>query len=229
VKKLLVASLALNLLLVAGIVVAFALEHTPKTFARRNAERRVSQFELLAREEGGIVFLGDSITQGGLWSELFDAPGVRNRGIGGDTTRDLLERAAQIHSLRPSKLFLMIGINDLNTGMDRDDTFANLDALFDGFDRELPKTKVYVQSVLPVNDSWWVPIDPADIDAINDELRTESDARGYTFVDLRPHLSDASGLLDPAYTNDGIHLTGAGYEVWRQQIAALVAAEGGTE
>lgn len=221
-KKLLVASLALNVLLVGGIGVSIVLDQMPKTFVRRNAERRVGQFALFAEERGGVVFLGDSITQGGLWSELFDAPGIRNRGIGGDTTRDLLERANQIHSLRPDKLFLMIGINDLNTQMDREDTFANLEALFDGFDREIPATEIYLQSVLPVNESWWVPIEPADVDAINEKLLAESDARGYSFVDLRPHLSDADGLLDPAYTNDGIHLTGAGYEVWRGQIERLV-------
>lgn len=221
-KKLLVASLVLNVVLVLMIAVTVLLERTPKTFARRNAERRVGQFALFAEERGGIVFLGDSITQGGLWAELFEGPQTRNRGIGGDTTRDLLGRAAQVHALQPSKLFLMIGINDLNTGIDRAETFANLDELFDGFDRELPKTGIYVQSVLPVNESWWVPIDAADIDAINEKLRGEAEARRYTFVDLRPHFADEAGLLDPAYTNDGIHLTGAGYEVWRARIEGLV-------
>lgn len=222
-KKFLIASLALNLLaIVAAAVAAIQLPGAIERFTAANAERRVTQFEILGGPKGSVVFVGDSITQGGLWGELFANPRVLNRGIGGDATQDLLNRADQIHALSPRKLFLMIGINDLNQGVELETTFSNLEGLFDGFDRELPKSRVYLQSVLPVNEDWFRPIDPADVEAINEKLRAEADARGYQFVDLRPLFSDENGQLKRDYSNDGIHLLGGAYAVWRDRIEELV-------
>lgn len=226
-KKWLIASLLLNVLLISSWLY---IRYTwfPAVMERGRvgvSDSRIGQFEM-SREIGGargVVFFGDSITQGGLWSELFPDQRALNRGIGGDTTTHLLERVDQIYDLEPDKLFLMIGINDLNTDMPRAETFANLDRLFDGFDARIPGTRIYVQSVLPINDDWVNALDPADIDAINEKLIAEAGARGYEFVDLRSVFTDATGKLDRSLSYDGIHLGGAGYGRWREQIAPFVA------
>ena len=77
-------------------------------------ERRLSQFEALAATHSAVAFVGDSITEGGLWSEWLPGVDVINRGISGNTTQDILDRMHQIVSVQPDKLFLMIGVNDLN-------------------------------------------------------------------------------------------------------------------
>lgn len=63
-----------------------------------------------------IVFLGDSITEKIDWRELFSYPNIVNRGIGSDTITGVNNRIDSIVKLRPSKVFLMIGINDISLG-----------------------------------------------------------------------------------------------------------------
>lgn len=227
-KKALIASIALNVLL-AGAMLYAGLVMLPAALEAQHATRtihRTTQFDLTGKlnPAGGIVFVGDSITEGGAWSELFPGSDALNRGIGGDTTADVLARLDQVRSLEPGTLFLMIGINDLNKGMPQAETFANLERIFDKIDARLPATRVYVQSVLPTNSDWLIDIDPDDIAAINEKLIAESSARGYEFIDLRAAFTSPEGELHPSLSADGIHLRGEGYALWRERIAPLVAA-----
>lgn len=222
-KRLFIASLIVNLLLITGAVWAgMELLQIAESFTRAPAERSRTQFELLTESNHGVVFLGDSITEGGHWSELFHSAEVLNRGIGGDTTQDVLDRVGQIYALQPARLFLMIGVNDLNKGTAMQTTLANYRMLFDGFAQNLPDTRVVVQSVLPVNAQWRMGAKNPDIDRLNDFLRDESAVRGYTFVDLHALFRDNEGALRSELSNDGIHLLGAGYQLWRDSIRALV-------
>ena len=61
-----------------------------------------------------IVFLGDSITHEGSWEEYFLECQTVNRGINGDTVQGVIDRLPDVLALEPKKLFLMIGVNDLN-------------------------------------------------------------------------------------------------------------------
>ena len=235
-RALLVGSLVLNVLLLGGAVAV--LVHLPEIsdyFVAQAAARRATQFAVLSPQEAGggaavaarsgpIVFLGDSITEGGIWSELFPGAPVRNRGIGGDTTRRLLARLDDIHRLAPRRIFLMIGVNDLNAGLPLAETEANLRSLLDDLARNLPWTEVVVQSVLPVDDRWRGRADNAGILAINQILKREAASRGLRYVDLQPLFRGPDGQLRRELSNDGIHLLGPGYEIWRQAIAPLVAA-----
>ena len=234
-RALLVSSLVLNVLLLGGAVAVFVnLPELAGYFVSQAAERRETQFTLLAQDAGRgdegpaagtgpVVFLGDSITEGGIWSELFPGVPVRNRGIGGDTTRRVLARVDEVHRLAPRRIFLMIGVNDLNAGMPLAETEANLRALLDDLARNLPATEVVVQSLLPVNDRWLGHADNAGILAINRILKREADARGLRYVDLNPLFQGPGGQLRRDLSNDGIHLLGPGYEIWREAISALVA------
>ncbi|MDE6077594.1 MAG: sialate O-acetylesterase, partial [Muribaculaceae bacterium] len=83
--------------------------------------QRVTLFNLLPVEPGDIVFLGNSITDGGEFSELFDNPSIKNRGISSDVISGVAERLHQVTNYHPSKIFLLIGINDVshNLSVDR--------------------------------------------------------------------------------------------------------------
>jgi lysophospholipase L1-like esterase len=180
-------------------------------------ERRLSQFEALSATHAAVVFVGDSITEGGLWSEWLPGVDVINRGISGNTTQDILDRMPHIVSVRPDKLFLMIGVNDLNKRLGAAVALRNYTTLFDLIDAQLPNTEVYIQSVLPVN-AVWPLIDNTHIPTLNAALARHADERGYRYIDLHSVFADAEGALKPDLSNDGIHLLAPGYRLWRGQI-----------
>ena len=180
-------------------------------------ERRLSQFEALSATHAAVVFVGDSITEGGLWSEWLPGVDVINRGISGNTTQDILDRMPHIVSVRPDKLFLMIGVNDLNKRLGAAVALRNYTTLFDLIDAQLPNTEVYIQSVLPVN-AVWPLIDNTHIPILNAALTHYADERGYRYIDLHSVFADAEGALKPDLSNDGIHLLAPGYRLWRSQI-----------
>lgn len=190
-------------------------------------DQRRSLFEVLPICSSDIVFLGNSITDGCEWSELFDNRHVKNRGIRADRTGWLLERLDPIIEGHPRKLFLMIGINDLAGGMPPEQIVSDVARLIDRFQAESKWTKIYVQSILPVNgdDFSKYPDHYAHghlIVPTNKLLEALCDEKGVTYLDVWGALADDRGKLDKRYTNDGLHLLGEGYLVWRDAIKSYV-------
>src|SRR5690349_16498569 len=75
--------------------------------------KRIAIFEKEPVVTGKIIFLGNSITEGGQWTKLTGDASVINRGISGDITYGVLKRLPDIIKRKPSKLFILIGINDI--------------------------------------------------------------------------------------------------------------------
>lgn len=109
------------------LILAAALFTACTAFAQSeyNLQRR-SLFEVLPVYSSDIVFLGNSITDGCEWAELFNNRHVKNRGISGDRSGWLLDRLDPIVGGHPKKLFLMIGVNDLAAGVSPDEIVANV-------------------------------------------------------------------------------------------------------
>lgn len=185
---------------------------------------RETYFSLAPHASQPIVFLGDSITDEGDWSELFPALPVENRGIGGDTTLGVLNRLHQVIALQPSQIFLMIGTNDLCFGRSIPDTIANYRQILTRLHAELPNTRISIQSVLPFNDALF----PSNSLRTNANIKLlniiQKLAQAYhdPYIDLTPAFSGPSGSLPAQYTSDGLHLNAAGYLLWREQIKYLV-------
>ena len=135
-----------------AILFAAALFVAVASFAQNeyNYQKR-SLFEQLPIRGNDIVFLGNSITDGCEWAELFNNRHIKNRGISADRSGWLLDRLDPIVNGHPKKLFLMIGTNDLAAGVSPEEVAANIGKLLDRFAEESPWTKIYVQSILPVN------------------------------------------------------------------------------
>ncbi len=192
-----------------------------------NHQRR-SLFDSLRVRTCDIVFLGNSITDGCEWAELFDNRHIRNRGISGDRSDWLLERLDPIVAGHPKKVFLMIGTNDLAQGAAPAEVAANVLRLLDRFAAESPWTKVYVQSILPVNGEEFATgfghlTQGAAIAETNRLLAELCDGRKKVFyIDVHAALTDEHGRLDKRYTNDGLHLLAAGYLVWKEVIKPYV-------
>ena len=192
-------------------------------------EEIVGTFEQLPIRGNDIVFLGNSITDGGEWAELFNNRHVKNRGISADRSGWLLDRLDPIINGHPKKLFLMIGTNDLAVGIAPEEVAANVEKLLDRFAEESPWTKIYVQSILPVNgvDTKAKPKNHwkkgAEIIETNKLLETLCEGRkNVMYVDVYSALVDEKGMLDKQYTNDGLHLMGEGYLAWKTVIEKFV-------
>ena len=186
-------------------------------------DQRKSLFELLPDTKNEIIFLGNSITDGSEWSELLGNPRAKNRGISGDTSEGVLFRLYQVTRVQPAKVFLLIGINDLSKNISPDTVYVNICKIVSTIRTKSPKTKVYVQSILPVNNTFKTFASHTSrtpqVKDLNERLRTICPRLGATYVDLFRELKNPNDdLLNPMYTNDGLHLLGEGYKAWLRVI-----------
>ncbi len=183
-------------------------------------EQKLTLFRLLPDTKGEIVFLGNSITDIGEWGEIWQNSKVKNRGISGDITYGVLARLDEVLSARPAKLFVMIGVNDIARNIPDSVILQNYRRLVERVKRESPRTQLIMQSVLPTNDEF-KPFKnhygkDERIRAVNTGLQALCADLEVIYVDLYPRFLDGSGKLDKQYTNDGLHLNGAGYMLWKK-------------
>jgi lysophospholipase L1-like esterase len=182
-------------------------------------QQRKTLFERLPNTKKEIIFLGNSITDGCEWSELLQNKRVKNRGISGDITEGVLHRLAEVTESKPAKVFLLIGVNDLARGISNDTIYANICRIAQLINEQSPKTKVYIQSILPVNPDFGKFTGHCsktdDILWINEQLVKWCEHESAEFIDLFSHFKNATyNYMNPSFTNDGLHLTGEGYLLW---------------
>ncbi|MBW4603038.1 MAG: G-D-S-L family lipolytic protein [Calothrix sp. FI2-JRJ7] len=185
---------------------------------------KTSQFELLPIKVNTIIFLGDSITDEGEWTELLENPNIQNRGISGDTTERILRRLDTIIKNHPKQIFLMVGINDLHMlKKSVEATVEGYKKILNQFQEKLPNTQVYIQSVLPVNNNiylYWT--DNQKVIDLNRELQRLAARYNYKYIDIHSHLVDTQQQLGADFTSDGLHLNGKAYLRWRELLATDV-------
>ena len=176
-------------------------------------------FALTRFQSTPVVMLGDSLTQRAQWNEITGCRFVANRGIGGDVSAGVLRRLDDVTTLRPSAVFLMIGINDIAKGVPTETIVGNVR-------RTIAKlndagAKVYLTLTLPVTRGYVPKMNPrvAELNAAYAALAEETKA---TVVDFRQEMRTEEGALRNGLTLDGIHLNPEGYRVWRDAITPLV-------
>lgn len=189
--------------------------------------QRATLFEELPITSKDIVFLGNSITNGAEWGELFNNKHVKNRGISGDICMGVYDRLDAVLKGKPAKIFLLIGINDVNRGTSADTIVGRIRMIAQKIKTDSPKTKLYLQSVLPVTDHykmfqghtsrWQV------VPEINKGLIRLAKEIGVTYIDLYSHFVDEkTGKMNTEYTNDGVHLLGKGYSKWAEIVKPYI-------
>lgn len=181
---------------------------------------RKSQLSLLPISTSAIVFLGDSITDEGEWSELFNNPAIKNRGISSDTTIGVLSRLDAIVNAHPQTIVLMIGVNDLsNLRRSPAEVSQTYKEILARIRERSPQASVLVQSVLPINQNLLLgSITNSVIRELNDQTQRLADEFSYPYIDLYSHFIDIHQQLDTKYTSDGIHLNGIAYRHWQALI-----------
>jgi lysophospholipase L1-like esterase len=182
---------------------------------------RVTEIAALPAMNGGVAFVGDSITEGGKWPELFPGVTVRNFGVSGDTSWGLIERAGQVIAAKPDRIFLLIGTNDFgNHQRSPQEVAGHVAEVLDLWKAALPNTQVYVQSVLPRQSEY-----RERVETLNGLLMTIAADKGARFIDIYTPFLVGEGL-DPSVTGDALHLTDAGYARWVGIIGLCVTGEG---
>jgi len=189
-----------------------------------------------AAAEQRVVFFGDSITEAWPLATYFPGKPYVNRGIGGQTTSQLLVRFRQdVVDLRPAAVVILAGTNDIagNTGpMSLDDIQSNFATL-----AELARAhgiRVVLSSVIPVHNytpasARTFPLRPPDkIAALNKWLAGYCAGNGCTYLDYASAMADEHGLLKRELAADGLHPTPAGFAVMaplaEQAIGRALAA-----
>lgn len=191
-------------------------------FLPEHYARRVALFEREPVVTGKVIFLGNSITEGGQWKKLLNDESVINRGIGGDITFGVLKRLDEIVKRKPSKLFILIGINDIGKDIPVAVIADNCKKIIQQIRSKSPSTKICLQSILPLNPD--VPGFPQHYDKqayvllANELLKNVAISMEITFIDLFPLFLDDQRRLDAQYTNDGLHLNARGYDVWAKYL-----------
>jgi len=181
-------------------------------------KHKVDQFRALPNPEGEICFFGDSITDGGNWTELVGDLRVTNRGISSDTCWGIVKRLDEVTEGKPAKIFIMIGTNDLDRTKTVPMVREKLAEILDTIKRDSPVTEVYLQSVLPVIDGTWGSRNNKTIDEMNVELESLAAEKNVVWVNLNPHFKDESGALRTDLTEEGLHINGRAYYLWYSLI-----------
>ncbi|RYY32137.1 MAG: acylhydrolase [Sphingobacteriaceae bacterium] len=182
-----------------------------------------------AAGEKRVVFMGNSITEG--WSnadpDFFKGKPYINRGIGGQTTPQMLVRFRQdVIDLKPAVVIILAGINDIagNTGpATLEFTFGNIISM-----AELARAngiKVVLSSVLPAYDFPWKPgIEPAPkVIKLNAMLKAYADKNNIVYVDYFSAMVDERKGLPADLAHDGVHPNLKGYKIMEPLAEKAIA------
>ena len=171
-----------------------------------------------------IVMLGNSLTEnGGDWAARLGNKNVRNRGIIGDEVMGVYDRLHQILPGHPAKLFLLIGVNDVSHDLTTDTIVGMIRVTVERIRKESPDTKLYLQSLLPINESFGrykrLAGKTSMIPEINKQLEELAKEKGLTYINLFPLFTEkGSNVLRAELTTDGLHLKEEGYKIWVKAI-----------
>ena len=183
------------------------------------------------KDERRVVFMGDSITEewSNLYPEYFTEKGYINRGIGGQTTPQMLIRfKPDVVDLKPEIVVILAGTNDIagNTGpsnakMITDNIFSMAEIA------KAYKMKVVLSSILPVYQYDWareIKDPPSTIQAVNDALKQYARDQGLIYLDYFSSMVDERQGLNSDYTSDGVHPNESGY-ILMSSLAEEVLSE----
>ncbi|MCE2612035.1 SGNH/GDSL hydrolase family protein [Flavobacteriaceae bacterium D16] len=178
-----------------------------------------ARLKMPAKGEKRVVFIGNSITIGWLshYPDYFEGKPYINRGIGGQTSSQMLLRFRQdvIH-LNPAVVVILAGINDIaqNTGpISLEDIMENLRCMTElALHHDI---RVILASVTPAADFNWRPgLEPDQkIPKLNSMIKAYAEKTGITYLDYFSAMSDGKNGLKKHLGSDGVHPNKTGYQV----------------
>ena len=185
--------------------------------AHEHVNRRLDQIEVLPILQGGVLFVGDSITEAAPLETMFPGVETANQGIGWDTSDGVLLRLGQITRHQPERIFLLIGTNDTNYTDDPARIANNILEITARLSTTLPESELYVLSVLPRG----APLNQT-VTGVNEIISVAGGSGDYVYLDLASALRADNDELPPALSDDNLHLNAAGYAIWAEQLDTCV-------
>lgn len=180
---------------------------------------RTNLIAMLPNNKNEIIFLGNSLIENFPLQEMFMNLDIKNRGVNGNTSHDILKRMKVITAAKPAKIFLMTGINDIYRNNENvDSAFQNIIKICKVIRKETPETKIYIQSILPVKSDGNIN---AKIAKLNSLISNSSKSGNFYFIDLHSKFIE-NNQINPIYTTDGVHLSEKGYFLWKKSIESFV-------
>lgn len=198
---------------------------------KRWPEFREKWAQQVAQDQGAVVFLGDSITQG--WGADFKGKfaGMKlaNRGIGGDTTRGMLIRLKEdVLSLNPAAIVMLLGTNDIEVGLEPEVIGRNFAAILAAIKAHRPSVPVVLCRMFPSSPEKSRPRETIEkVNALY-EAAVKGDPQ-VTVLDTWTLFADATGNADPRWFKDLLHLNPEGYARWAAALHPLFATLGFVE
>jgi lysophospholipase L1-like esterase len=159
------------------------------------------------------AFVGDSLTEGGRWQEWFPDVEAINLGVGADTTEGLIDRLDQVAEYDPDTVVLLIGTNDVANRRAVEQVVRNIETILVNLRAALPDARILVQSVLPRGAEY-----AEFVKEINRHVWQFAATVKAHYLDLWPVMALEDGELNPAYSQDRLHLNDAGYQAWLSEL-----------
>lgn len=167
-----------------------------------------------------IVFFGDSITEQYELEKYYPKRNIINSGISGNRSEALIERLDKdVYKFNPSKVFILIGINDLCGHIEEEDILFNIQTVINGIKSNRKNATVYIESIYPLNykmleekdHPYCRDIDNSKIQRINKKIKKIAKESNIEYIDVYNKLTDGEGKLKDMYTVEGLHLNNLGY------------------
>lgn len=185
---------------------------------------------------GQTVFAGSSLMEmfpiNKLLAEHNDDTVIYNRGIGGFVSQELLNNVdVCITDLKPSKVFINIGTNDLSDSrIPVSQLMETYDKIITYVEEKIPNVKIYFMAYYPVNYEAAAENmkeclkirNNEKINAANAEVKKLADKHGQKYIDINRNLKDEQGRLKAEFTIEGLHINEDGYRAVYDDIMAYV-------
>ena len=235
-KKVLLKFSLLFLILVIIISILLVIYNNHQKELEREEKIRQEEVEKkkkeLERKTENIVFFGDSITDFYDLNKYYKGYYVVNSGIAGDKTKDLLEQIdKRVYIYNPTKVFILIGTNDIAfTDLSNDEIANNIEKIIKKIQENRPKAKIYVESIYPVNNTDDKKVNKdivknrsnKRIKEINSILKEKCKYLNVKYINMYAKLTDEEGNLNIDYTKEGLHLNDNGYKVVTKKIKEYI-------
>lgn len=209
-------------------------------FFEMEKREKVKRYHILNEyiKKGKILFTGSSLMEQFPIYEFLQDYGIEdtiyNRGVGGFTTLEMLEALEiMVFELEPSKIFINIGTNDLNSpDYSKNELIQNYELILNQIKERLPETKVYIMAYYPVNGEHdfgnenakeWLKIRTnTRIKEANDALEQMAIRYHYKYININTNLLDDNMNLKHDFSVEGVHMYANGYRAILEELLNYV-------
>lgn len=225
VRRLAIAVPFLGLCLLAPAGFQDAKQNPSVKPINRDNNRHKQFLKIVAKGEGDVIFIGDSITEGWegagkkVWAENFAPLKAVNLGIGGDQTGHVIWRITEgkeIEPLKPKAAVIMIGTNNMG-GHSAENIAGGVKAIVEELRKQKPEMKILVLGIFPRSSK--------STDAVRGKIKTANeiiakldDGKMIFYKDIGAKFLESDGTLEKKIMPDFLHLSPAGYQIWADAI-----------